>query len=161
MDVQRFFNEHSELSLASLETLRVILGNMFKIATINGLCTRNPVEDIRLNSSYLTEERKAYNEKQQRIAMDWCIKNNEYAILTILKTGIRRGELCGLRPCDINIDNKTISINRSMSPKTTDDDYIDYSLKTKCSKRIVPIDDELCDILMRMLDNTPKNKYAY
>lgn len=37
------------------------------------------------------------------------------AVLTLLFTGFRRGELCGLNWEDIDFDNKTIAVNRSLS----------------------------------------------
>lgn len=148
MDVQQFFNEHRDMSLASLKTLRITLSNIFKKANLNGLCVKNPVEDIKLSSTQVKKEKKAFNAEQQRKAIDWSTKNNYYEIIIALKTGLRRGELFGLKWSDIDFDNKIMYISRSISPPIKG--KVDEDLKTKSSKRALPIDDELIDVLKTM-----------
>lgn len=156
IDIQRFFNEHSQISLATQNTLRIILVNIFKKAVINGVCIKNPVEDIKLHSNNKTKDKQAYNAKQQRAAIEWAMANKKCEILIVLKTGIRRGELLGLRWSDVDLDNKIISINQSISPKVKGFDFVDTELKTKSSKRRIPIDDELTDFL-RQMERTGEN----
>lgn len=148
MDIQQFFNEHRDMSLASLKTMRVILSNIFKKALLNGLCDKNPVEDIKLNSTQIKKEKKAFNAVQQRKAIDWSKKQGYYEIAIALKTGIRRGELFGLKWNDIDFDNKIMYISRSISPPINGN--VDKKLKNTSSDRILPIDDELISIFKSM-----------
>ncbi len=146
-DIQDFFNSHKEVSTALLKTLRIILKNIFDKAIINDLCSKNPVNDIKLSSNYEEKERQAYNAKQQRLAIQWAMDNNKTDILIALKTGIRRGELFGLRWNDVDLKNKIIYINQSISPKVKGVEEIDTKLKSKSSKRAIPIDNELVEWL--------------
>lgn len=60
-------------------------------------------------------------------------------------TGIREGELLALSPADIDLDNKTISINRTYQRIEGKDIFT--SPKTRKSKRKIPIPDFLCQEL--------------
>ena len=146
IDIQQFFNLNQNLAIATLETLKTILKDIFEKAIDNGLCVRNPVKNIKLKSSQPKNEKKAYNELQQKIAIKWSIENKHYDILTVLKTGIRRGELFGLKWSDVDFEKKIININESISPKTSDG-LVDTMVKSESSRRQIPVDDELLDCL--------------
>ena len=60
-------------------------------------------------------------------------------------TGMREGELLALSPADIDVDNKTISINRTYQRIEGKDVFT--SPKTRKSKRKIPIPDFLCQEL--------------
>ena len=60
-------------------------------------------------------------------------------------TGMREGELLALSPADIDLDNKTISINRTYQRIEGKDIFT--SPKTRKSKRKIPIPDFLCQEL--------------
>mgnify|MGYP003271174426 FL=1 len=60
-------------------------------------------------------------------------------------TGMRKGELLALSPADIDLDNKTISINRTYQRIEGKDVFT--SPKTRKSKRKIPIPDFLCQEL--------------
>ena len=60
-------------------------------------------------------------------------------------TGMREGELLALSPADIDLDNKTISINRTYQRIEGNDVFT--SPKTRKSKRKIPIPDFLCQEL--------------
>ena len=60
-------------------------------------------------------------------------------------TGMREGELLALSPTDIDLDNKTISINRTYQRIEGKDVFT--SPKTRKSKRKIPIPDFLCQEL--------------
>lgn len=147
IDVQEFFNMYKNLSIDLLKTLKIILNDMFNKAIDNDICNKNPVVNTRLQSTYKKKEKKTLNLKQREKAIKWAIKNGYIDILTVLKTGIRRGELLGLRWCDIDLENKTIIINQSISPPAKKGCNIDYELKSKSSHRQIPIDQELTDCL--------------
>lgn len=54
-----------------------------------------------------------------------------------LHTGMRRGELCGLRWCDVDFDNKTVSVNQVIS--RVHSGYIVKEPKTETSKRTIAV----------------------
>ena len=73
-------------------------------------------------------------------------KSLSYVCFEVLYwTGMREGELLALSPADIDLDNKTISINRTYQRIEGKDVFT--SPKTRKSKRKIPIPDFLCQEL--------------
>lgn len=68
------------------------------------------------------------------------------AVLTVLMTGMRRGELCGLNWDDVDLDNAKISIKRSYS-ESPRHGIILKEPKTQRSKRAIAIPDLLVNSL--------------
>ena len=66
-------------------------------------------------------------------------------------TGMREGELLALSPADIDLDNKTISINRTYQRIEGKDVFT--SPKTRKSKRKIPIPDFLCQELSNYIQS--------
>ena len=62
-----------------------------------------------------------------------------------LHTGMRRGELCGLRWCDIDLKNKTVSVNQVLSKVNAG--YIVKEPKTESSKRTIAVSQAVIDSL--------------
>lgn len=77
----------------------------------------------------------------------YCITNNILDILILVKTGIRRSELLGLTWDDVNTDEKYIYINSAVTPD--EGTSIEDDTKSASSNRIIPIDDELTDVLIK------------
>jgi integrase len=69
-------------------------------------------------------------------------------ITTLLYSGMRRGELCGLEWADIDFDNNLIDINKS-SLYLTDRGIFDDTTKTESSKRVIKVPQYAIDILKR------------
>ena len=62
-----------------------------------------------------------------------------------LHTGMRRGELCGLRWQDVDFENRTISVNQVLTK--VDLGYIVKEPKTKSSKRAISVSKDVIDSL--------------
>lgn len=83
----------------------------------------------------------------------WLYHNlslDSFGIILCLSTGLRLGEVCALKWEDFDFDNKCLYINRTVQrisnlnnahPKTI---LIVVEPKSTCSKRIIPLSDEIC-----------------
>ena len=82
--------------------------------------------------------------------------NNEFNLLVLLEisTGLRRGEILGLKPDDLYFDGQyyCVNVRRSISP-TSDDTH----LKTKGSRRSVSVNKEVWDLVK----NIPVKENGY
>ncbi len=80
-------------------------------------------------------------------------------ILVCLMTGLRIGELCGLKMSDISLADKTISVNRTVQriyDKRKNTTHINIGLpKTKSSVRVIPYPSLLGKILEKFYINDP------
>lgn len=147
IDVQQYFNEHKHLSQITLKRQRAILHSIFEEAIYNDLCTKNPVRNIVYTSDKPEKIKKAYDLKQSKKASEYAqTAHKGLGVYIILNTGLRRGELLGLMWRDIDFDKKTLSVQRAIEPDTVGIPT-DGELKTKCSRRTIPISTEFCDYL--------------
>lgn len=141
VDLQCFLTEFSNrMSKSYAAKMRVFLRSLFNEAHENGLCAKNPASKLTLpnkpekpRESYTTAEVKAI------LAYAPCHVNQTIAtaIVTMLFTGLRRGELLGLRWNDIT-DN-TIMVRRGVFLEHNMPKVIEYQAKTASSIRVVPL----------------------
>lgn len=143
--IQKLFNELSMngYSYGTLSLLKSLLNEMFKKAIGNGLALINPCDSVVMpknehkESRYLTEE-------EQEIFLKNAKDYAHYEIfLADLSSGLRIGELLGLKWQDINFEDKTIDIQRTLHYSRLNDNEICHFFfttpKTGTSIRKIPL----------------------
>ncbi|MGN0666440.1 MAG: tyrosine-type recombinase/integrase [Huintestinicola sp.] len=116
-DVQRFFNQkQKDLSESMLDKLHMTLYGIFDTAIDNDLCYKNPVKGIKYVSRKDKTEKHVYSDDEIKIAKAF-FKDAFPEAYVMLETGLRRGEVAGLMWSDIDTNNLTLSVNRSIADK--------------------------------------------
>lgn len=113
-DVQQFFAEKTRYSHSLLRKFRNTLKAIFEAAIDNDLLYKNPVKYIKLKSDALPKEKKALTDEQIEFVKQKAAGQFD-AVVFLLETGLRRGELLGLMWTDIDMDAKTLTVSRSFS----------------------------------------------
>ena len=151
VDIRNFFSKKQRTASASLlHKLKITMSAIFEAAIENDLCVKNPAKNIEYRSAVEKNEKKVYSDEQIRQAKDFFFNDMPEAFL-LLDTGLRRGEMLGLMWKDINIENKTLSVNRSIADKKGGGIAI---MPPKWeSYRTIPISEEL----IRLLETLPHN----
>lgn len=123
--------------LATAKKQRLVADNYASSDFIN--FPKRPPREI----DYMNDEdaKKFYN-----AANDFSDIRVKAATLILLLTGMRRGELCGLEWDDIDFDEETITICRSVVTVATMG-AITKDPKTESSKRVIGISDHLIGVL--------------
>ncbi len=95
-----------------------------------------------------------------------CLKKGEIgeSLLTILYSGIRAEELCGLRYCDLDFKNNILKVRHAFQENNIYNDKMEIigkvreltSLKTKTSVRDIPMTEKLKEILSNKRDRDIK-----
>lgn len=157
-------NPNKPLSAKSVKGIYSLINSIFKRAIKCNIITHNPC----VNADKIKFEKPLPRIfKTEDIALllsslnlifhtDYLI----YAIINILlHTGLRRGELLGLTWNDINFVERTISVTHQL---TYNKGKVMFSskLKSNSSYRVIPISDELIDILIRLRKIYYKNRQA-
>lgn len=118
------------------------LNQVFKYAQRNRLISFNPCEFVRLPNCSPSLERNAL--KTEEIALlEQSLTPGTLAALIMVYCGLRRGELAALTWEDIDLENGTLTVNKSW-------DYKNNRLKgtkSKAGNRIVPIPKNLSNRL--------------
>lgn len=155
IDIQNYFAERSNLfSNETLKKDKRCLRKIFASAQCNGLCSVNPVSDIKLKHNTANNEMGIYTQSEVELIYLYA-KYHRFGdeIYTMLETGLRRGELLALRWDDIDFKRKTLSIKRAVSDcidsKNGKYTVIVDTPKNVYSIRIMPISTDLCNTLYR------------
>lgn len=145
MDLQVFFNEFARASSKSyMDKMRVLIHSLFCDALDNGLCSRDPSKRLRIpHVSEHPREAFTMEEVSRIIGFAWGYPNVKIgtAILTLLLTGLRRGELLGLKWSDLTDD--TLTINRAVFVEHNRPCVQEHLAKTAGSLRTIPLLPEL------------------
>lgn len=143
--IQELYNQLLEqgLALSSLKVLSAVLSGCFKRAYINGLIERNPVGLAVLPRKKVKEERRVLTAEEQELFMKYARNSylfNMFALL--LRTGMRSGEVRGLKYSDIDRDRKVIRIRRTLKYEAGYGFFEDEP-KTMSSIRDIPLSPEI------------------
>lgn len=145
MDLQQFINTFAQdCSKSYLDKMRCMLNALFSAAMDNDFCTKNPMRRVRLPR--VTERpREAFSvdEVKHIISYAMCCENRRIAVavITLLLTGLRRGELLGLKWGDLTAD--TLRVNRAVYLQHGKPYVEEHRAKTAASLRSVPLLPEL------------------
>lgn len=147
--------QQGPLSAKTVTDILVVLKSILKFGTVEG-DIKSEIYGIRypqregkkievLSEANRKELERILLERKDRMSL---------GILLSLFTGMRIGELCGLRWCDIDLESKTISVRRTveriadLSPLAKNKTKLIVSdPKTKSSVRIIPIPQFLTNYL--------------
>lgn len=125
-----------------------LLSSMFTTAVQWQIIFSNPCRRVK-PPRVKYKEAPALDEKQVEQLIN-CLENEplkyKTAIMLILYTGLRRGELCGLNWTDIDLKNGIIHIQRELLYTPHKGLYED-STKSKQSNRVVQIPDDMTALL--------------
>ena len=132
------------LHKSTVNNIRTVLCDLFSYAMDNDLCTKNPAKGIKIIG---TDKRKivTLSREDQRdffFMAKGCFYYNLYIVA--VNTGLRSGELRALTLDDIDFENNTINVTKTLTyfRKSSKDDFLGYKIsipKTKSSIRTVPM----------------------
>ena len=147
--VQKMYNELSEhgYSLSSIKIVSSILSGSLRQAMRNGMINQNPVTLAELPIEREKKHRPALTKEQQEIFMRYAQTSYLYIFFaTMLRTGLRSGELRGLKYSDIDFCRNVIHISRTL--KYIDGmGYFEDTPKTRSSTRDIPLTRDIARLL--------------
>jgi integrase len=71
----------------------------------------------------------------------------EYQYRFLLQTGLRTGEMVGLKWSDVDLENRTLTVNRTMEYRHSTKEWRTGEPKSKAGYRTIPLTDEAVEIL--------------
>lgn len=161
-DLQDFFNERRQngnvkaaggLSPKTLTNMRNLLHLALDQAVKNKLLRENPIEGVRLSKNIQREMRVLSREEQDRLirAARQAPEPAAFGVIFDLFTGLRLGELCGLRWQNVDMKQGTFLVCETRNRLPNHDDSVAASTtvktvastKTDHSRRTVYLLDEL------------------
>ncbi len=149
-DIQLFLNERKHLAKKTLSSMRHFMGEVFKDAVEDGLIAKDPTSSRRISiPSTKTNERDALPLEQFREIvsnLDNLSMPDKQFLVLVMFTGIRRGEVLGLRWEDIDTEAGLIHVRRNVTHAGGNRPVIGTP-KTKSGKRDIPLDPFVLEVL--------------
>lgn len=125
-DIKRFYNglvDQKVLKISTVDNIHNVLHQVFQVAVDDNYIRQNPTDrmlkELRVAHGHEIEKRKALTLAQQELFFNY-MKNTPryrhwYPVFYIMaNTGMRVGELTGLRWQDVDMENGMISVNHTL-----------------------------------------------
>ena len=158
--VQRYENmDDLSLSNKTIRGLHTMLWQCLEQAVTERLIPYNPANSCRLPKK---EKKKMQIIPPEKIR-DYLKAAEEWGVLPMfyleLSTGLRRGELLALRWEDLDVQNRTLSINKSVARQ--DGKLVISTPKTPNSIRTVLLPEDTVKLLVEEHERHPANPYLF
>lgn len=141
-------NAIKELSIATVSSVKRILHICLEKAVDEELISKNPCSKVKLPNAQKPEMKTLKKEELSAFLEE--TKNTgcyEFYYLE-LTTGLRLGEICALTWDDLDIENKTINVNKSVM--RVNNKIVVNTPKTKSSIRKVKLCNECVELLLQL-----------
>lgn len=147
-DIQQYYTwlmDEKELSPNTVIKHHNLLTNTLNAAERQEYITKNPMRAVS-PPKRRQREAKFYTPEQLGILLDKAVGTRlELPVFICAYLGLRRGELCGLRWGDVDLEHKTITIENTRTQAGKKE--IEKGTKTASSTRTLYLPDTLCDML--------------
>lgn len=147
--IQGLYNELHELGYAtsSIKIVSAVLNGCFQQALKNGIVERNPVKAATLPKQKDKKGRSAMTKEQQKLFMEYAAGSYLYNFFAVmLRTGMRNGEMRGLKYTDIDKKKNVIHVQRTLK-YIEGEGYIEDTPKTRTSMRDIPLTEDILQLL--------------
>lgn len=154
-DVRKFYNGLADgkiLKIATIDNVHNVLHQIFQVAVDDDIIRTNPTDnmlkELKMSHGFEREKKNALTIEQQKLFFDYLLNSPRdrhwYPVFYIMaNTGMRVGEITGLRWCDVDLDEGLININHTLVYYNHRDEKGCYfsinTPKTKSGVREIPM----------------------
>lgn len=162
MHCQRILTKMDEKGYhqGTIKHVRIILHGMFDGARENDIIFSNPMKrSLKIEMGKPQKTREALSLEDQRKLFKNLIGHkyeNQYCFA--MQTGLRVGELVGLKWEDIDFKNRTMKIQRTMKYLYAEKKWRSGPPKSKAGQRTIPLTDVAIEILKRQQEKNSNLK---
>lgn len=125
-DVKRFYNtlvDERGLQASTIDSIHTVLHQVLDMAVDDAYIRTNPSErvlrELKQSHVFKTEKRRGLTRPEQNLFLDFLRRNSTYnhwypVFAVMLGSGLRVGEVTGLRWCDIDLEEGLIDVNHTL-----------------------------------------------
>ena len=147
--IQKLYNDliKEEYALSSIKIISAILNGCMQQALRNGMLERNPVKLAELPRMTNKTIKPALSKSEQELFMEFAKESYLYYFFAVmLRTGLRNGEMRGLKLLDIDKQKNVLHVRRTLK-YLEGQGYVEDTPKTIASKRDVPLTADMLQLL--------------
>lgn len=159
---QKIFSDMAEegYKTTTIYQTRIALFNMMEFAKENDVIINNPCKkSVKSDMGKTSDKKEALTIDVQKKFLEGAKgQSYENQFRFILQTGLRSGELVGLKWDDIDFENRTLTISRTMEFRYKVGEWRVGPPKSKSGYRTIPLTDEAIRILKAQKEKNSKIK---
>lgn len=159
-DVKAFYKRlvTDGLQVNTIDNIHNVLHQVLQVAVDDNLIRTNPADkvfkEIKKAYGHTIEKREALTRDQQELFFSYLLKTPKYLhwypiFYIMANTGMRVGEITGLRWIDLDLEEKLIEVNHTLVYYNHRDERGCYfsinTPKTEAGERIIPMTDKVFD----------------
>lgn len=155
-DVRAFYNslaDERNLKTLTIDNIHTVLHQVLELAVDDEYLRYNPsdnaLKELKKARNNDVTKRHALTLKEQELFESFLRKQGQYhkwypVFITMLWTGMRVGEITGLRWCDVDFETDTISVNHTLVyySRGENPDGLSFAVntpKTRAGERLIPM----------------------
>ena len=154
-DVRGFYNylaEERNVKVNTIDNIHTVLHQVLELGVEDDYLRYNPsdnaLKELKKARNFGDEKRRALTVAEQELFENFLSKQGQYhrwypIFIIMLWTGMRVGEITGLRWCDIHLEEETISVNHTLVYyDKKNEERCTFAIntpKTKAGERIIPM----------------------
>ncbi|WP_417293149.1 site-specific integrase, partial [Dysosmobacter sp.] len=142
-----------------MRNIHQIISSALKLAIEQRLIARNPADGCALPKAE-RKEMQTLPVEQLTSFLREAKDSGVYELYYLdLATGLRRGELLGLKWTDVDLDRGVLKIQRAISRQNGK--VVEAPLKTKNAYRTLPLSADAIDVLMQQRRKTGNSEWVF
>lgn len=154
-DVRAFYNylaDEQHLKANTIDNIHTVLHQVLELGVEDDYLRYNPsdnaLKELRKAHNNDSAKRRALTIPEQNLFEEFLSEQGQYhkwypIFVILLWTGMRVGEITGLRWCDIDLENETIDINHTLvffsKGKSKGCKFAINTPKTEAGRRVIPM----------------------
>ena len=147
------------LAPKTVRNIHQMIGSAYNLAIEQHLVTKNPTQGCAL-PKVEHKEMKTLTADQLSAFFQEARDSGVYELYYLdLATGLRRGELLGLKWTDVDLDRGVLKIQRAISRQ--DGKVVEAPLKTKNAYRTLPVSADAIDVLVQQRRKTGNSEWVF
>ena len=131
-DVKQFYNQLADdrgLQASTIDSVHTVLHQVLQISVDDRYIRSNPsdgvLKELKQSRTFENEKRRALTKPEQDLLLNYLQKHHTYnhwypIFAVMIGTGLRVGEIAGLRWCDIDLEDGIIDVNHTSCTMTTE-----------------------------------------
>ena len=140
----------------------ITMGALFRAALMNDMIPKHPMNGVRYTKSVRPpSDIKFLTVEEQRRFLEAAARSHNYAqYVLILETGLRTGEVIGLTWDAVDLEKRTLTVNKTLEFRHKQKFWRAGPPKTRQSYRTIPLTSRACEILEQVKEQRPYVKEA-
>lgn len=130
----------------------IAMGTLFRAAVMNDVISKHPMDGVRYTKPVkaASDHRVLTIEEQQKFLEVAKTSHNYYQYALMLETGLRTGEMIGLTWDAVDMENKTLTVNKTLEFRHNQQAWRAGPPKTQSSYRTIPLTNRAHNLLLEL-----------